>query len=47
MTKLDLLIREIFKEIDTYYNEHQAVKIGELITDYCIDKDWDLYNEYN
>jgi len=45
--KLNLLIREIFKEMNTNYDEHQAVKIGELITDYCIDKDWDIYKEYN
>ena len=47
MDKLDLLIREIFKEIDINYDKNQAIKIGELITDYYIDKDWDLYNEYN
>jgi len=47
MDKLNLLIQEIFKEINANYDENKAVKIGELITDYCIDKDWDLYNEYN
>jgi len=45
--KLSLLVQEIFKETDSNYDEHQALKIRELVSDYCIEKDWDLYNEYN
>jgi len=45
--KLNLLIQEIFKEANISYDEHQALKIRKLVSDYCIEKDWDLYNEYN
>ena len=33
--KLDLLVREIYKIIDTYYDEKESKKIKELIIDFA------------
>ena len=34
MNDLKVLVREIYKIIDTYYDEREALKIDKLINDY-------------